>query len=178
MNDAISAMPADRTAVQKTAGSSKLERPRTIIEGFDFLDYGTAAALVFNHLYFPSGHGDTGSIWRLCSGFLCAPDWRYALWSFWRSRRAKGNAFAQPAADGDRDGADRAAANLRANRYLGAGSAGHPAARAEGFLWWRAGGRHAHGRRTCACSAERAFRQSSPDGPLLDRCRPPGPLHW
>ncbi len=99
MNDTIAAMPADRTAVSKNGKLIKVRAATmagTIIEGFDFLAYGTAAALVFNHLYFPSDNPATATLaafGAFAAGF-CAPAWRHDLWSFWRSRRTQGDAFA------------------------------------------------------------------------------------
>ncbi|NTA61871.1 MHS family MFS transporter [Agrobacterium tumefaciens] len=72
-------MPADRTAVSKSGRLIKVGAATmagTIIEGFDFLAYGTAAALVFNHLYFPSDNPATATLaafGAFAAGFFARP---------------------------------------------------------------------------------------------------------
>ncbi|WP_211435377.1 MFS transporter [Chitinasiproducens palmae] len=69
---AASGAPADRQLVRVAAASMA----GTAIEAFDFLVYGTAAALVFNKLFFPSLDPATGTLAAFsafASGLLARP---------------------------------------------------------------------------------------------------------
>lgn len=57
MTDTLAVTSTERTPEPKNRNLFRVGAATmagTVIEGFDFLAYGTAAALVFNHLYFPS----------------------------------------------------------------------------------------------------------------------------
>ncbi|MCG6204716.1 MHS family MFS transporter [Rhodopseudomonas sp. HC1] len=80
----ITAMPADTEALAEPNSLSAAERRKvvwssvigTTVEWYDFLIYGTAAALVFNKLFFPSFDPVVGTIAAFGSyavGFLARP---------------------------------------------------------------------------------------------------------
>ena len=95
----------------------------TTIEWYDFFLYGSAAALVFNRLFFPSYDPLTGTLLAFATyalGFVARPVGGIVFGHYRRPDRAQAAADAQPRPDGRRDGADRPAAHLRADRRLGA----------------------------------------------------------
>lgn len=70
---ATTPLAPDRTAVRKAAFASAVGNT---IELYDFLIYGTAAAVVFNHLFFPAGDPWVGALLAFATfgaGFFARP---------------------------------------------------------------------------------------------------------
>jgi hypothetical protein len=65
--------PAERTPIAKVVGASLIG---TTVEWYDFFIYGTAAALVFNKLFFPEFDPLVGTLLAFTTyalGFLARP---------------------------------------------------------------------------------------------------------
>ncbi|WZB69432.1 hypothetical protein WJ968_24155 [Achromobacter xylosoxidans] len=87
----------------------------TAVEAFDFLAYGTAAALVFNKIFFPQFDPVTGTLaafGAFASGMLARPIGGILFGHFGDRIGTQIHADAEPAADGHMHRAHRTAADL------------------------------------------------------------------
>ena len=94
----------------------------TTIEWYDFFLYGSAAALVFNKLFFPSFDPLVGTLLAFATyavGFVARPLGRDRVRPFRRPHRTQEAADVEPGDDGRRDRADRPAAGLCAASACG-----------------------------------------------------------
>ena len=99
----------------------------TSLEWYDFFIYGTAAALVFNKLFFPSFEPLVGTLLAFATyavGFIARPLGGIVFGHYGDKLGRKNVLVIDPAADGPGDVRDRAAADLRHHRGVGAGPAG------------------------------------------------------
>ncbi|MCS6067573.1 hypothetical protein LNO81_12645 [Klebsiella variicola subsp. variicola] len=109
--------PQDNTAsiLQKNKKVLIASLTGSAIEWFDYFLYGTAAALVFNKIFFPMVDPVIGLIlsWlSLLADVFYPPHRRRHFRSYRRSHRPQEDAGADPVADGQRHGGDRPASHL------------------------------------------------------------------
>ena len=151
----------------------------TAIEWYDFYLYGTAAALIFNRLYFPTFDPLTGTLAAFGTyavRFRRAADRRNHHRPLRRQSRPKIDARADARHHGACDVRHRAAADLRADRAVGRRRPRDPASGAGVWRWRRVGRRRAHGRGTRAARVARLLWQLASDGrtgrtaPVLVAC--------
>ncbi len=109
--------PQDNTAsiLQKNKKVLIASLTGSAIEWFDYFLYGTAAALVFNKIFFPMVDPVIGLIPLLAlllADVFYPPHRRRHFRSYRRSHRPQEDAGADPVADGQRHGGDRPASHL------------------------------------------------------------------
>ena len=95
----------------------------TTIEWYDFFLYGSAAALVFNKLFFPSFDPFVGTLLAFATyavGFVARPLGGIVFGHYRRPDRPQAAAHAEPDPDGRRHRPDRPPAHLCPDRDLGA----------------------------------------------------------
>ena len=110
----------------------------TIIEWYDFLIYGTAAALVFNTLFFPTIDPLAGTLASLATysvGFVARPIGGAMFGYFGDRIGRKIDADAHHGRHGPGHVRDRPVCRPTADRHLGAGPAGHPCASSRASGW-------------------------------------------
>ena len=87
----------------------------TAIEWYDFFLYGTAAALIFNRLFFPTFDPMVGTLLAFATyalGFVARPLGGLGVRPLRRQDRPQDDAVFDAADHGRRDGGDRPAADL------------------------------------------------------------------
>ena len=139
----------------------------TTIEWYDFFLYGSAAALVFNKLFFPSFDPLVGTLLAFATyavGFVARPLGGIVFGHFGDRIGRKQLLMWSLVMMGARDRADRAAAGLRQHRRVGADRA-HRAARVPGLRGRRRMGRRgADGRRARRRQAARLLGELAAGG--------------
>ena len=139
----------------------------TTIEWYDFFLYGSAAALVFNKLFFPSFDPLVGTLLAFATyavGFVARPLGGIVFGHFGDRIGRKKLLMWSLVMMGARDVADRAAAGLRQHRRVGADRADR-AARGPGLRGRRRMGRRgADGRRAWRCEAARLLGELAAGG--------------
>ena len=150
---------ASEQRVRRTAFASTLG---TVLEYYDFFIYGTAAALLFNKLFFPTVDplvGDARGLRDVRGRVPRAPARWPGVRSLRRSPRPQADAGDHDRHDRPRDVPGRADADVRDDRHLGPDPAGHDPARAGLRRRRRAGRRRAAHLRDAAGRAPRLLRQ-------------------
>jgi hypothetical protein len=119
----------------------------TVIEWYDFLIYGTAAALIFNKLFFPTLDPLAGTLAAFGSyavGFVARP-LGGAIFGHFGDKL--GRAHGHHDSDGRRNIPHRMPSDLFANRDPCPSASGHSSAAAGRWRWRRVGWRCTHGDR-------------------------------
>jgi hypothetical protein len=151
----------DERSIRKIASISLIGAS---IESYDFFIYGTAAALVFGDLFFPTLGGAGGTL--AAFGTFAVPRAsarRRRVGALRRQGRAEEGLPHADAHDGDRDGADRSAADLRGDRHRGADHPDRPAVRAGPDGRWAVGPSGPDGHRVRPEAQAPLLRQFRPD---------------
>ncbi len=159
MNETTHNGSAPRESVRRVALASMVG---TSIEWYDFFIFGTASALVFGRLFFPTFSELAGTLAAFASfavGFVARPRRRPRVRPLRRPHRAEDHARRHVDDDGPghlRDGVD---AELRDDRRVGADPDGRAALRARPRRRRRVGRRGAHGHGALGRPAPRLLRQ-------------------
>ena len=165
----------------------------TSVEWYDFFLYGTAAALVFNKLFFPQFNPLTGTIAAFATfavGFIARPIGGHRLRPLWRPDRPEEHAVPHVAHHGARHHRHRPFAHLLEHRDMGIGHPRGDAAVPGIRSGWRVGRSGAHGGRARPATPARLLRVLAADRRLhrssaldlvfrwVSACRRPQFLDW
>ena len=152
-------MSTDKSPIRLIAFASLIG---TTIEWYDFFLYNTAAALVFNKLFFPTFDplaGTMAAFGTYAVGFAARPIGGIVIGHYGDKLGRKSMLVLTLVIMGDRDLPDWRAADLREHRPVGGRPADPAASRAGIRRRRRVGRRGADGRRACARRPARFLRQ-------------------
>ena len=139
----------------------------TALEWYDYFLFGTAAALIFNELFFPAQRPLTGTLLAFATfgvGFGARPIGGLVFGHFGDKIGRKTMLVITLIIMGVATCAHRLDADLRSDRHLGADPAGRAAPRAGLRRRWRVGRRRTHGRRARPGWQARVLRELAADG--------------
>ena len=145
----------------------------TTIEWYDFFIFGTAAALIFNEVFFPSFDPVTGTLAAFASfsaGFIARP-FGGVVFAHYGDKIGRKPMLVFAAAHGCSDGADGPAARLRIDRHLGTDAPRRAALRSGLWRWRRVGWCGADGCRARSPAPAWLLRRMAPSRAL---CRSVG----